>query len=559
MSSIENRLESLIKEIIWRLYRIYRPIDIIESNYEDYDYQSNIGFILSKILDRSPKEVIEEIVELYRKSEDKDFILEVSGKGFLSIRYTDDGLENEILHLQDYLNDIRFFDTQQDTIKVLIDYGSPNIAKPLHTGNLRSLIIGDAISRVLEYKRCRVERINHIGDCGTQFGFLLAYYNKYPDKFPPNDVTTLGVHYKESKDLSKEDNDYLELARRLTLDIQTAIIEKKVEEEIYLKYKYILDLYRDSYEDIFSIMNICKDLIEKGESSYLDKAEEVIEELLKKGIAYIDKGATCVRLNDIVSIIKKSNGSYTYLGIDLTALKERKDNDIILYVVDNSQKDHFETLASIGVRAGWIERSTIKHINLGLIKNEEGKKISSRDSTTYLAKDLIEEAINKCKNKTLAITGIKYLDLSKRRDEDYIFNPDSILKMEENSISYIYYSLYRIRGIIEKVREDRNFIVYIDGCEFTRNLYRLLIKFESVLDAVTVDYRPHLLTNYIYQVCKAFSKFYDNCPVITGDRIDLGRLTTISLVDTIIRETLDLLGIDSIERLPKLYSNDLKE
>lgn len=557
---IIKEIKEEISKVIQEEYNISIKVDIIKSKYEDYDYQSNIGFKLSSLLNKRPSEIINDIVGKLNKNRGYEY--EITGKGFISIRCTKEKIRDILNTLYKIIsiNRIENFNSK----KILIDYGSPNLAKPLHVAHLRSLLIGDFIARLLEYRGNNITRVNHVGDCGTQFGLLLAYYDKYKDKdYIPQSIEDIGIDYSKAKYLCREDKQLIEESRYKTLLIQKWIINKSNEEQN--KFNYILELSRKSYKEIFEKIRISKELKEIGESKYLKDIEGVIKELIDKDIAYESDNAICIKSidKDMVSIIKKSDGGYTYTSTDLTALKRRSLNfNEVLYVVDSSQKDHLNIVFETASRANWLEICKPRHVKFGLIKDLHNSKISSRKGNTPLIKDLLNKAIEVAGNENIAIGAIKYQYLSIHRNTDFIFDIKNILSLEGNTICYLLYVLSRIRGINDKLKDKYNKdikdiletkSIHLDQevnttrYKYIKELLLLLLNFESILNEVLEEYHSHILTNYLYLLCKIFNKLYENSQVIKGDLIDIEVLKIFYLIDIIVRKSLLLLGIPIVD------------
>ncbi|MGL5510333.1 MAG: arginine--tRNA ligase, partial [Microcoleaceae cyanobacterium] len=367
---------------------------------------------------------------------------------------------------------------------VLVDFSSPNIAKEMHVGHLRSTIIGDCLARVLEFQGNQVLRINHVGDWGTQFGMLITYLREvYPSALTTADALDLGdlvAFYRQAKQRFDTDADFQERSRQEVVRLQTGAEDSKK------AWLLLCEQSRREFQVIYDLLNI--NLTERGESFYNPLLSQVIEDLGKTDLLVTDQGAKCVFLDGFTNqdgqplplIVQKTDGGFNYATTDLAALLYRINQDQakrLIYVTDAGQSNHFAQVWQVARKAGWIPADVdLVHVPFGLVLGEDGKKLKTRSGETVRLRALLDEAVNRARQdlqdrlvkenrqespefisqvaQIVGMSSVKYADLSQNRLSDYIFSFDKMLALQGNTAPYMLYAYVRIQGISRKGEID---------------------------------------------------------------------------------------------------------
>ncbi len=464
--------------------------------------------------------------------------------------------------------------TEYTKKKVLCDFSSPNIAKEMHIGHLRSTIIGDSICRVLEFLDNDVMRINHVGDWGTQFGMLIAYLESINPKYETSNenIRDLEEFYKHAKEKFDSDNDFKKLAQLKTVELQ------KGNENTRKAWEFICQVSRENFEKIYKRLDI--NLKEVGESFYDPLSRKIIPILEEKNLLEKDQGAVIMRLEGEKQplIIVKSDGGIGYDTTDLVALEYRINEckrDWIIYVVGSEQKDHFRLLFKAGKKCGWMnDNIRVDHMDFGLVQGKDGKKFSTRKGGIVKLADVLDEAwedakkemikrneknnsgmsneyINEASEK-LAYSAIKYFDLKQFRVSNYRFDQEKMLDDKGNTAVYLFYTYVRICSIYRKNNiSEKDIQSLIDNQNINishkdeKKLLVQLLKFNDVLDDVLKDLALNLLCDYVYGIATNFAVFYENCKIIGNN----SRILIIELCKRFMKLTFDLLGLTPIEKI----------
>jgi len=592
---LTKNFEISLKDILKRnnkldeFEKFSKNIIVASSKDEFGDYQSNVSLTLSKLLRNNPKEIASEFISSLQRNEEilsLCEIIEVAGPGFINIKL------KKTIYIKQLISNLRC-----DRIgiplacdknkKIVVDFSSPNIAKEMHVGHLRSTIIGDTISRILELRGYKVLRLNHVGDWGTQFGMLITHLKDiYPatrNDFRNINLGDLVKFYKASKKRFDDDNDFKERARIEVVKLQNG------DKDSLRAWKLLCEQSRLEFDKIYKILNI--EIIERGESFYNPYLQSVVEDLKKKGILIEDKGAKCVFLeginnkegNSLPLIIQKKDGGFNYATTDLAALRYRfnktpeGDGAIrIIYVTDQGQSNHFEGVFQVAKKANWIPNNCeVDHVPFGLVQGIDGKKLKTREGETIRLKDLLSESIRRAKedlitridkenrkedmefiNKTSRIIGIsavKYADLSQNRITNYQFSFGKMLALNGNTAPYLLYTLVRISGINRKNNYKYNpdqeiNISFSDDVEW--NLLKKLLKLDEIIISIEKDLFPNRLCNYLFELCQIFNRFYDKVPILKAKNEQISsRLKLCALTEKTLKLSLDLLGIETLERM----------
>ncbi|MEA5537283.1 arginine--tRNA ligase [Crocosphaera sp. XPORK-15E] len=545
------------------------------------DYQINIALSLAKTLGKPPREIAQIIID----NLSLENICEtptIGGPGFINLKIKPTYLETQLKILQ---NDEGLgIKKIPNSPKIIVDFSSPNIAKEMHVGHLRSTIIGDCIARTLEFSGYDVLRLNHVGDWGTQFGMLITYLKEvYPDALTEADALDIGDlvnFYKEAKKRFDEVPEFQETAREAVVKLQSG------DPETRQAWQLLCEQSRREFQVIYDRLDI--KLTERGESFYNPFLQDVIKDLEQQEILQKDQGAQCVFLEGFTNksgdplplIVQKSDGGYNYATTDLAALRYRIQKDgatRIIYVTDSGQSNHFAQVFQVAKRANFLPDTVeIVHVPFGLVKGEDGKKLKTRSGETIKLKDLLDEAINyarkdlenrlKLEERTesdefinnvaqvVGISAVKYADLSQNRLSDYIFSYDKMLALQGNTAPYMLYAYARIQSIsregnidFEKLGEDAQIMLKEDT---EIELGKYLLQLNDVIKEVEKTLLPNRLCDYLYELSKKFNRFYENCPVLKSeDALKTSRLLLCDLTARTLKLGLSLLGISVLERM----------
>ncbi|MDE5096497.1 MAG: arginine--tRNA ligase, partial [Trichodesmium sp. St11_bin5] len=489
------------------------PMIVSTTNPKFGDYQCNVAMSLAKKLKDKPKAIATQIINNLNIN-DYFYPPEIAGPGFINLSLKPEYIENclETIIKDEKLNISPTKNPQQ----VVIDFSSPNIAKEMHVGHLRSTIIGDSLARVLEFQGHNVLRLNHVGDWGTQFGMLISYLREaFPEALKTADILDIGdlvAFYKQSKKRFDEDQDFQEKSRQEVVNLQTGA------EDSRHAWELLCNQSRREFQVIYDLLDI--KLNERGESFYNSMLPGIVEELNRLGLLEESDGAQCVFLSgftnkegeDVPLIVKKSDGGYNYATTDLAALVHRIEKERatrLIYVTDAGQANHFSQVWQVAKKAGWIpENVEIVNVFFGLVLGEDGKKLKTRSGETVRLIDLLDEAINKARNdlekrlkdekrleseefiknvaQVVGLSAVKYADLSQNRKSNYVFSFDKMLALQGNTAPYLLYAYVRVQGIsrkgeinFEKLRKDAKIILQ-DEPELV--LGKHLLKLNEVLN-----------------------------------------------------------------------------
>ncbi|CAL4321295.1 Arginine--tRNA ligase [Buchnera aphidicola (Eriosoma grossulariae)] len=555
----------------------YDPVIIQSLKKQKGDYQINGIMKIAKNLTISPmilaKKVIANIC-LYNICDH----IEISEPGFINIYLKTTWIEKK---LEEIIQCSRLgIYHSKNPKKIVIDYSSPNIAKEMHVGHLRSTIIGDTMVKIMEFYGHKVIRANHIGDWGTQFGILLAYLQneKKINTLKKINLKALEKYYKLSKKMYLDNEYFAELSRKYVVKLQ------KKDKKIYLLWKRIVNVTIIENEKIYKILNTTlrnKDI--KGESAYHNMIPDIIQDLKKKKLA-VEKNNSIVVLIDNMKnkknhtmgvVIQKKDGASLYASIDLACLKYRSNilnAHKIFYYTDSRQVPYLRNICEIAKKAGYInDNIQIIHHYFGMILSNNNKPFQTRSGNTIKLTDLIKESIERTKiiiknknpllseeeiqNKSakIGIGAIKYADLSKNRTSNYIFNWNQILLLEGNTALYIQYTYTRILSIFRK--GNISMFKLPNGINLKQKLEKKLglkiLQFEETIEQVKKSGYPHLICQYLYELSVLYSNFYQNYPILflSESNVTLSRLKLSLLTAKTIKKGLYLLGIKTIRFL----------
>lgn len=581
VTELKNRLEAALVSAFGTELAGTDPILVPTSNPKFGDYQANVAMSLAKRLGKQPRAIAQEITEKLQ-IDDLCEAPSIAGPGFINLTLKSSYLQAQLTEMA---GDSRLgIPPVKDPKKVIVDFSSPNIAKEMHVGHLRSTIIGDSISRILEFQGHDVLRLNHVGDWGTQFGMLITYLREVaPEALTTADALDLGdlvAFYKKAKQRFDEDPEFQEKSRQEVVRLQSGA------EDTLRAWRLLCDQSRREFQVIYDLLDI--HIEERGESFYNPLLQQVVEDLEKVGLLVEDQGAKCVFLegftnregNPLPLIIQKSDGGYNYATTDLAAIRYRTQQehaDRLIYITDAGQANHFAQVFQVAHRAGWIpDTIDIVHVPFGLVQGEDGKKLKTRSGDTVRLRDLLDEAIDRAKAdleaqlanddrqesedfinhvaKTVGISAVKYADLSQNRTSNYIFSFDKMLALRGNTAPYMLYAYARIQGISRKGGIDFNQlgsnVELVLEHEAELALAKYLLQFSTVLSEVEQDLFPNQLCDYLFQLSQKYNVFYDRVPVLQAEEPSrTSRLVLCDLTARTLKLGLSLLGIQVLERM----------
>ena len=540
------------------------------------DYQANGIMPAAKKLGLNPREFAQSVLD---KAELQDIAekTEIAGPGFINIFLKNTWLAENINRA---VQDPKLGVHNPEKQTVVVDYSSPNVAKEMHVGHLRSTIIGDAVVRTLEFLGNHVIRANHVGDWGTQFGMLIAYLEKMENEHASEmELSDLEAFYRAAKKHYDEDPVFAEKARNYVVKLQSG------DEYCRTMWQKLVKITMQQNQHNYDRLNVTltdKDVM--GESLYNPMLPSIVEDLKKQGLAVEDDGALVVYLDEFKNkdgdpmgvIVQKKDGGFLYTTTDIAAAKYRYETlkaHRALVFSDTRQSQHMQQAWLITRKAGYVPDSfQLEHKNFGMMLGKDGKPFKTRSGDTVKLADLLDEAIERAgvliSQKSTALSdqekadvieavgigSVKYADLSKNRTTDYVFDWDNMLSFEGNTAPYMQYAYTRIRSIFNRsqiaLSEVEQAQLSITD-EKERALAIKLLQFEEAVQVVGKDGTPHVLCAYLYELAGAFSSFYEHCPILNNDdqQVKLSRLKLALLTERTLKQGLDLLGIKTVEKM----------
>jgi len=563
------------------------PILQVATKPEFGDYQANCAMPLAKQLKSNPREIANSIVnKITELNQDAKIFskLEVAGPGFINLWVDDQFLSNNLKKLLE--NAELDIDIKQGSgKKVVIDYSSPNVAKEMHIGHLRSTIIGDAFARILSFLGYNVIPQNHLGDWGTQFGMLIQYLIEHAKdkKLQERQISDLNFLYKESKKLFDEDLEFATRAR------QRVVLLQKGDPDTLNFWHDIVNNSVQYFQKIYSDLGVLltQDDV-KGESFYNDFLKSIVDKLDKLGLVEVSDGAKVIFLDGFETkdkkplpfMIQKSDGGFLYATTDLAAADYRISElhaDRIIYVTDARQKQHFEMLFQVLHKANLDKNVRLDHVCFGAILGEDRKPFKTRSGETIRLALLIQEAKDRAyklvtsKNNELSesqkleiaekvgIGALKYADLCNDKIKDYVFDWDKMLAFDGNTAPYLQNAYVRIQAIFRKLELNitevlennlnKNINLISENNNYEHNLVLNLLSFREIIYDVAESLELHKLCNYLYNLASMFHKFYENCSIskAPNEEIKISRLLLCYVTAETLKTGLNLLGIDVLD------------
>lgn len=540
------------------------------------DFASNLAMALAKPAGMKPRDLAEKIIAALPPSEAVAQV-SIAGPGFINFFQDRAWLARQ---LQQALDDERLNVPAADSaLRVVVDYSSPNLAKEMHVGHLRSTIIGDAVARVLEFLGHTVIRQNHVGDWGTQFGMLLAYLEENPATAEA-ELGDLENFYRQAKKRFDESPEFADRARERVVQLQAG------DEECLALWRRFNDISLGHCQAVYDRLGVSLTPADvRGESAYNDQLAEVVDSLQQRGLLTESEGARCVFLDEFRTsedkplpvIVQKAGGGYLYATTDLAAMRYRHqvlNADRVLYFVDQRQALHFQQVFAVARKAGFVpEAMQLEHMGFGTMNGADGKPFKTRDGGTVKLIDLLDEAEQRAyqlvqeKNpelesaelrqiaRAVGIGAVKYADLSKHRSSDYNFNFDQMLSFEGNTAPYLMYAYTRVASVFRRIDRDMHQLDDLAPLvleqEAEIDLAAHLAQFGSLLQYVAREGTPHALCHYLYELAGRFSGFYENCPILAAEQPAQrdSRLRLAALTGRTLQQGLNLLGITTLERM----------
>lgn len=580
LTTVQAAVSSALVAAFGAEYADADPLVAATNNPKFGDYQANVALSLSKKLKMAPRAIAEKIIENLEVTEIAE-TPQIAGPGFINFTIKPSYLASLLGEVQQ--SDRLGIDPVATADKIVVDFSSPNIAKEMHVGHLRSTIIGDSIARILEFQGYDVLRLNHVGDWGTQFGMLIAYLREaYPEALTTADALDIGdlvSLYKKAKVRFDEDAEFKETARKEVVKLQEGA------EDSRHAWKLLCDQSRREFQVIYDLLDI--KLTERGESFYNPFLGDVVKELDTQGLLEEDAGAKCVFLEGFSNkdgdplplIVQKSDGGFNYATTDLAAINYRVKEDQakrIVYVTDAGQANHFAGVFQVAKRANILpENVDAVHVPFGLVLGEDGKRLKTRSGETVKLKDLLDEAVTRAKqdittrlqeeerseapefiNEVAQVVGlgaVKYADLSLKRITDYKFSYDNMLELKGNTAPYMLYAYVRVQGIARKGDIDYSQlsgakILLEEAAELT--LAKHLLQLTDVIQEVEQDLLPNRLCQYLFELSQKFNQFYDRCDILKAvEEVRTSRLILADITARTLKLGLSLLGIPVLERM----------
>lgn len=556
--------------------------EVIHSTHPQFGhYQCNSALKIAKVAKKNPREVAQLIVDHLEKTTPEGTPLlarvEVAGAGFINMTLDPAFLAEQV---EQCLSDERlgvYLPLRRQ--RVVVEFSSPNVAKELHVGHLRSTIIGDCLARVMEFIGHDVLRLNHIGDWGTQFGMLITFMQEeHPDVLRGEktvELSDLMQWYKQSKVRFDNDPAFKKKAQLRVVALQGG------DKETLEAWKKICAISRVAFEEIYRMLDVS--ITERGESYYNTLLPKIIADLEKKGLITISDGAKCVFMEGFVNregeplpmIVQKSDGGYNYDTTDMAALWHRlheEKAERIIIVTDAGQSLHFQMIFKAGELAGFYDpkHTRLDHVPFGVVLGADGKKFKTRSGETEKLIDLLTEAVDRARAimaeriadatpeeiekmaQILGIDAVKYADLSCHRVKDYLFSYERMLKFEGNTAAFLLYAYVRVQGIKRKIGKPiepligKAHIAIDHPSEIALALH--IRQFGEAIDMVDRELLPNRLCDYLYNLAEKFHAFFRDCRV-EGDEKEESRILLCEATGLVLQKGLSLLGLRTLERM----------
>jgi arginyl-tRNA synthetase len=594
MNTPRQEIEARVAQAVAKLFSPVPPGPYVRPcpDAKHGDFQTNAALVQAKEAKTNPRELAAQLAEAI----DLDGVAEkpeIAGPGFLNFRLTPGYLGRQVV--QRWSNDRLGVSPAASPETVILDYSSPNIAKEMHVGHLRSTILGDALARIYSFLGYKVIADNHLGDWGTGFGMILLGYKREgdPEKLKADPFAHLEAIYRKIQDEAKSDDGVREAAKRELVLLQQGDAKNREMWNEFLKYSLA------ALDVIYQRLGVKFDHT-LGESFYNDALPGVVADLLQKGIARKSEGAVAIfsdgklpqkedpflvsekgDFRDNPLLVRKSDGGFNYATTDLATIRHRHDEfhaRRVIYVVDGRQQMHFRQLFAAAARWGYGDMK-LEHVWFGTILGPDKKPIKTRDGGDVKLKALLAEAEERAGKiiaekrpemaeseraslaRVVGLGALKYADLGQNRNLDYVFSWEKLLAFDGNTAPYLQNAYVRIRAIFrkggqaaveeafQKARAPDFMLLLKEPAELA--LSRKLLDFADSVHMAADEYRPHYLCLYLFELATLFHKFYEACPVLIAEEeaVRISRLMLCALTAQTLRQGLDLLGIDVVEQM----------
>ena len=576
--SLQSLLESRLRAAVAQLApeaTISGAVVTTARDPQHGDYSSPVAMQLAKQLGEAPLAIAERIaaaVELAGIASTPT----VAPPGFVNIKVDPAWLAGRMSELVG--DDRAGVDKSNHKELVVVDYSAPNMARQMHVGHLRSTIIGDALAHVYEHLGHQLDRVNHIGDFGAQFGVLLVHFEDARQADSTFQVTDADAFYRDANARAKDDPAFFERSRQRVVELQAG---EPAARATWLEF---LDSTRRTNDPIYELLGI-HDLDERGESFYASMLDDVVAELEAKGLLVENQGAMVVFVPGFTNrdgdpmplIVVNQHGGFVYGTTDLAAIRHRARDlgaDRILYVVDNGQSQHLEMVFEVARMAGWITDQVVEHVAFGLVLGEDGKRLRARTGDNPKLAELLQEAVDRARTfvveradergqavpddldhvaHVIGIGAVKYADLSQNRQSNYVFSYEKMLSLRGNTAPYLQYAYARMHSILREAGwADAPPLAPSVTLEAPEEI-ELAIRLAALPDAVgrvIDDHEPNHLCAHLFEVAQSFSRFYEACPVLkAAEPARTSRLAVCDVSARTLRSGLALLGIEVLERI----------
>ncbi len=532
------------------------------------DYQTNAALVLAKQRGENPRALAQKIIDTLDVA-DLCEPPQIAGAGFINFSLRPDALAQQVSAL--LLDDRLGVEKTNVPKRIVIDFGSPNVAKPMHVGHIRSTVLGDSLARIAQFLGHDVIRDNHIGDWGTQFGMVIHGWKHLLDRsaLERDPIGELVRIYKETNERGNADPAVREECREELVKLQAG------DPENLAIWQECVRLSMGEFERAYQALGIRYD-IQRGESFYNDRLPNVVERLCKSGLAEVSEGAICVFFRDIPEladkpcIIRKRDGGYNYATTDIATVDYRVNDlkaDTVWIVTGAPQQLHFRQIFEIARREGFS--ADFRHITHGSILGEDRKLMKTRSGENVALKEVLDEAVGRARKiieeknpdldeaekesvaRVVGIGAVKYADLSQYRMTDYIFSWDRMLSLQGNTAPYLQNAYVRIQSIFRKAGEQSSASVPLLLSEAAEKvLAKRLCQFAEIVPTVLNDFRPNVLANYLFELANSFHAFYEACPVLKSEEpLRASRLGLCKLTARTLQRGLELLGIEVPEKM----------
>ena len=539
------------------------PLVHTASKPEFGHYQADGIMAAAKRTGTNPRALAERVLAAL-KADDVAESVEIAGPGFLNIRLNDAFLAR---HLE--VNAPLILPVEKPQT-VVVDYSSPNLAKEMHVGHLRSTIIGDSVARVLEALGHKIFRQNHVGDWGTQFGMLLAHLSETGGD--SGVLADLEDFYRDAKSRFDSDPAFADASRAMVVSLQAG------DDTARARWRQFIEISLDHCQALYARLGTSLTRADvMAESAYNDELPAVIAALDGQGLLTESEGAQCVFLPKSEGqpvIVQKSDGAYLYATTDLAALRHRAGRlaaDRVLYFTDSRQALHFRQVFAVAAAAGFNPPGTsLEHMPFGNMLGKDGRPFRTREGGVVKLTELLDEAESRALEevslrdpgsdaaertaiaRAVGTGAVKYADLSKNRTSDYVFDWDRMLAFEGNTAPYLQYAYARIQSLFRRGAIEPESLVgnARPRAPAERALAVALVRFEEVLDQVAAEGMPHLLCAYLYDLATKFTGFYEQCPILGAEAAEReNRLRFAQRTARTLKKGLELLGIETVERM----------